>query len=108
MAYPLPSPLPATTLTNQESLDSIVQSEASILQGLNQLYCEEFVADLLAIPTADPKPEDRLLIMASILDLMACKECTVANVISAVSEVLSVDKGLISTTSSSEKCSYCN
>ncbi|MGG5460530.1 hypothetical protein [Clostridium sp. B9] len=102
MAYPANPPV----LTNQQSIDVIIESEASILQGLNDLYCNDFVVDILA---SGDTPENQLTAMSNILNIMACKECTIAKILSAASKVLVVDKGIIDQggTNGGFDCSYC-
>ena len=106
MAYPLTQP----TLSISESIDVIAESEASILQGLNQIFCEDFVAPLLADNTI--LGEDKLLVVANVLNTMTVKECSIACILSNIADLLAVEKGLIPPTSSTVdpselKCSAC-
>lgn len=100
MAYPL---RPAE-LTVSQSVDSIAQSEAIILQNLNEIFCLDFVAPLLEDETLTP--EEKLTLISGILNEMAIKECAIANVIDALSDVLVVDKGLVKP-SCKNSCTCC-
>ncbi|MEG0297566.1 MAG: hypothetical protein RR620_12690 [Clostridium sp.] len=106
MAYPFTTP---TQVTNLQAVDVIVAAEASILEGLNQLFCNEFVAGVLADTTTPV--EDRFLIISNVLNTMACKECTVAKILTALSHFIVVDKGILPTTAPSSgsvtPCSLC-
>ncbi|MGL4656016.1 MAG: hypothetical protein ACRCWM_09035 [Sarcina sp.] len=114
MSYPMRT----TDLFNvSDSIDNIASSEASILQGLNEILCTQFVTPLLSIAVTDPNsasfidPADRLTIMANLLNTMATKECTVASVLNAAANVIVINKGLISpapTTSDDFSCTPCN
>lgn len=102
MAYPAADPV----LSNQQSIDVIVESEASILQGLNQIYCQEFVTGLLNDLTMSA--EDKLIVMGNVLNTMACKECTIANILESAAEFIAVDKDLVDQTGRvAFNCDYC-
>ena len=106
MAYPLTQP----TLSISESIDVIAASEASILQGINQIFCEDFVTPLLADNLTSG--EDKLLLIGNVLNAMTSKECSIACILTNIADLLAVEKGLIPPTSSSVdptdlKCSSC-
>ena len=92
MSYPM---TPAS-FTISDSIDNIAAAEASILQGLNNIICTDFVTPLLATtPVDSAEGAERLTIMANLLNSMATKECTVASVLNAAANVIVIDKGLI-------------
>lgn len=105
MSYPITAPV----LTTQQSIDSIVQSEAIILQDLNDLFCTDFVGGLLASGTTIPAVE-QFAIIRGVLNTMACKECTIANILQAAAKVISVENGILpsGTPAPPSSCSYCN
>lgn len=103
MAYPATAPV----LTNQQSIDVIVESEASILQDLNELYCVDFVDGILTDATLTD--EDKLNAMSAVLNTMACKECTIANILESAADILVVDKDLVDPSGNAGfNCAYCN
>lgn len=116
MSYPMRD---TNLLSVSNAIDNIASSEASILQGLNDLFCTEFVSPLLDPTVLDPTlpsyitPTDRLTIIANILNSMATKECTVASILNAAANIIVIEKDLIAPSSPSPSsedfsCSACN
>ncbi|MGL4912260.1 MAG: hypothetical protein ACRC3Y_07485 [Romboutsia sp.] len=87
MAYPIVPP----SISVSQAVDVIAASEASILQGLNDLFCNDFVTPVL---TSTLSNQDKLTTIANVLNIMACKENTVAGVINGLADIIVVNKGL--------------
>ncbi|MGL4449756.1 MAG: hypothetical protein ACRCTZ_01025 [Sarcina sp.] len=108
MSYPMRD---TNLFSVSDAIDNIASSEASILQGLNDLFCSEFVTKLLDPTVLDPTspsyitPTDRLTIISNILNSMATKECTVASILNAAANIIVVEKGLIAPSSPSSASS---
>ncbi|MGL5693808.1 MAG: hypothetical protein ACRCXA_07010 [Peptostreptococcaceae bacterium] len=84
-------PVTPSTISISQAVDVIAASEASILQGLNDLFCNSFVSPVL---TSTLSNQDKLNTIANVLNIMACKENTVASVIDGLADIIVVNKGL--------------
>ncbi|MGL4874809.1 MAG: hypothetical protein ACRC30_09195 [Clostridium sp.] len=102
MAYPISIP----DLTFAESIDLIVASEASILQDLNQILCNDFVTPILADTITSGA--DRLSLMTQVLNSVSCKECSMAKVVNSLSSLIVVDKNIATGVNESETGSNCS
>lgn len=100
-------PVKCHNLTMQEIVEVIVASEASILQGLNKVYCEDFVNGIIDEECLSSK--EKLDLMANVLNIMASKECTVANILESSADLLVIENCLVYPVCDKEyDCSYCH
>lgn len=82
MAYPMKP----STLSIKQSVDSIAQSEASILQGMNQIFCLQIINPLLH--NSELSVEEKFKIISTTLHGMAAKENSIANVIDSLADMM--------------------
>jgi hypothetical protein len=85
------------TLTDSQSIQVIMDSEANILQGMNYLFCNVLVERLQSItgtpPTVD-QVETQIADLRKILCGYTAKENAIANVIAAVTKKEAADLGI--------------
>ncbi|WP_142413398.1 hypothetical protein [Hathewaya massiliensis] len=95
MAYRATAPV----LTEQQSIAVILESEVSIIQCMADLFCNELVADILAIPANTSAPTvEELQRVSQVLKNIMCgytiKENSIAEVIKALAKKQAADMGI--------------
>lgn len=93
MSYPLTK----AKFSTFESIDAITASQATILQGLNELFSVDFVDPLLA--DSNTSGENKILIISSVLNSISNKEASSADILSSLANLLSLEKGILPPTS---------
>ncbi|WP_142413399.1 hypothetical protein [Hathewaya massiliensis] len=103
-------------LTEQQSIDAIIESEAGLIQCMARLFCGErnpttgvvgpgLVPFLKSINRNVPgNIEKRAELVKQILCSYGCKECAIAEVVEALADKIVVDKDIVG---SERDCSCC-
>lgn len=86
-------------LTDPESMDVIMESEANILQGMTQFLCSTFVPSLKDIvETPNDPTSGEITQQVSLLKQLLCgyvaKECAMADLVAAIAKKTAVDNGI--------------
>ena len=94
-------PVTPATLSDFQSIDALTEAEAGIIQCMATLFCNTLLPNITAISntatggTLENNIEVRAELVKDILCNYACKELSIADLISAISCKLAVDRGLI-------------
>ena len=91
MAYPVNAP----TLSDIQSIDVIMEAEASIVQCMASLFCNTLVGDIVNLRAElELGVEEQISLLKTIMCGYTAKENAIASVIAASAKKSAVDAGI--------------
>ncbi|WBW95656.1 hypothetical protein [Oceanirhabdus sp. W0125-5] len=100
MAFPAQTPV----LTDEQSIDVIIESEVSIIQCMAELFCNTLIEDITLLSTI----EKQAAVLKKIMCGFTAKENAIAAVVAASAKKDAADKGIDPKKVSSCACNNCN
>ncbi|WBW96571.1 hypothetical protein [Oceanirhabdus sp. W0125-5] len=100
MAFPAQAPV----LTDEQSIDVIIESEVSIIQCMADLFCNTLINDIALLPTI----EKQTAVLKKIMCGFNAKESAIAAVVGASAKKSAVDLGIDPSLVNCCLCNKCN
>ncbi|MCM1989230.1 hypothetical protein [Oceanirhabdus seepicola] len=100
MAFPAQVPV----LTDEESIDVIIESEVSIIQCMADLFCNTLIEDISLLTTIDKKAA----VLKKIMCGFTAKESSIAAVVGASAKKSAADMGVDPAKVNCCLCNKCN